>query len=122
VDRAAQQVTFEVVNTGTRHAAPDGFDPSQGTSREGHATCLVCNQVADAQYIRSEGQHRRLGQRLLAVIFEQSGTGKAYRTASAQDLAIFEDAQQRLLRILAVQPAATPTETIPLMTGLTRSL
>ena len=53
VDRAAKRVTFEVVDLA--NAAHKDFDPNQGTSSAGHATCLVCDQVADVEYVREEG-------------------------------------------------------------------
>jgi putative DNA methylase len=88
VNREAKQITFEVVNAGKQKTSD--FDPSKGTSSRGHATCLVCNQVADVEYIRAEGQAGRMRETPLAVIFEQGGVGKGYRP--------FTDRDEELLR------------------------
>jgi len=113
VDRHLKRVTFEVV-VGD---ALKGFDPAQGTTSRSSATCLLCSQVADAGYIRREGQQRRLGQRQMAVIFERPGAGKGYRVALDEDALSFDRAHSRLQEALASDPDALPTETIPLMSG-----
>jgi len=110
VDRQARRVTFEVVIG----KALKGFDPSQGTSSRGHATCLVCNQVADVEYVRAEGQAGRMGQMPLAVIYEQSGAGKGYRPFTDQDEALFQEARVRLAGV----DDDAPKETVPLMSGV----
>jgi adenine-specific DNA methylase len=45
-------VRFEVV---CGDEIPDDFDPSEGTSSRGSATCLVCGQTVEADYVRGEG-------------------------------------------------------------------
>ncbi len=105
VDRQAKQVTFEVV-TGK---ALEGFDPYQGTVSRGHATCLVCNQVADVEYIRAEGLAGRMWEIPLAVIYEQDGAGKGYRPFAKGDEGLFKEA-------LALSPKIkdeVPDESIP---------
>jgi putative DNA methylase len=97
VDRENKQVSFKVVDLGT-HKDTD-FDPAEGTSSRGHATCLVCNQVADVAYVRAEGQAGRLGQRPLAVIYEQAGAGKGYRPFTEQDEALFRESEALLAEV-----------------------
>jgi putative DNA methylase len=107
VDRQAKKVTFEVVDLG--HTALDGFDPSQGTSSRGHATCLVCNQVADVEYVRTEGQAGRMWEMPLAVIYEQDATGKGYRPFTKQDEKLFQEALASLVEV----DNEVPDEPIP---------
>ena len=76
-----------------------GFDPSEGTSSRGHATCLVCGQVADVAYIRAEGQAGRMWETPLAVIHEQEGTGKGYRPFTRQDEELFQEALTLLVEV-----------------------
>ncbi len=59
-------MTFEVIDLA--NAAHKDFDPNQGTSSAGHATCLVCGQVADVEHVREEGAAGRMGEMPLAVI------------------------------------------------------
>ena len=110
VDRDAKRVTFEVL-TGD---ALKGFDPSRGTSSRGHATCLVCNQVADVAYIRAEGKAGRMGEMPLAVICEQGRAGKGYRPFANQDRALFQEA----VTLLTEVDNKVPKEAIPLMSGV----
>jgi putative DNA methylase len=107
VDRAAKQVGFEVVDvTNTAH---NDFNPNQGTSSAGDATCLVCNQVADVEYVRAEGQAGRMGEMPLAVIYEQSAAGKGYRPYTAEDETLFQEARALLAEI----ESEAPSEPLP---------
>jgi len=116
VDRAAKRITFEVVDLSTRSAqGKPAFDPSQGTSSKGHATCLVCGQVANVEYVREEGVAGRMGETPLAVIYEQPGVGKGYRVFIAQDKEAFRKAQT----LSAAMQDEVPDEPIP-MTELRR--
>jgi putative DNA methylase len=108
VDRQAKQVAFEVV-TGK---ALKGFDPSQGTTRLGAATCLVCNQSVDGAFLQQAGMDGQLGQRLIAVIYEQEGTGKGYRAATKADEGLFEQANQILQSFQAKCNELVPDEPI----------
>jgi len=135
VDRAAKRVAFEVVDLSTRSAQRkpasqpaqggpqsavtaglwssgsdlDDFDPSQGTSSKGHATCLVCGQVADVEYVRGEGVTGRMWETPLAVIYEQAGAGKGYRPFTDQDEELFQEA----LALLAELDDEGPDEPLP---------
>jgi putative DNA methylase len=110
VDREVKRVVFEVVDMEAKR--PEGFDPSQGTSSRSAGTCLVCGQVADKQYVKSEGLAGRMGQRLLAVIYDQTGAGKGYRPATPTDEALFAQAQAAL-QALDPNSGLTPNELIP---------
>ena len=137
VDRDAKRVTFEVVDLapkpaqgaesaqgGPQSAATaglwsseselGGFDPSHGTSSRGHATCLVCNQVADVAYIRSEGEAGRMWETPLAVIYDHTEAGKGYRPFTNQDEELFQEALGLLIEV----DEEVPNEAIPLMSGV----
>jgi putative DNA methylase len=107
VDREAKQVTFEVVDIETQKVK--GFDPSQGTSSRGHATCLICGQVANVEYIRAEGQAGRMREIPLVVIYEQEEAGKGYRPFTDQDGELFQEA----LHLLGEVDEDTPDEPLP---------
>jgi adenine-specific DNA methylase len=112
VDRAARRVTFEVIDLGKSVAGGPqsaAFDPNLGTSSAGDATCLVCGQVADVEYIREEGAAGRMGEIPLAVIYEQSTSGKGYRPSTGQDADLVLAAQTILAQILD----EIPNESIP---------
>ncbi|MCX6032094.1 MAG: DUF1156 domain-containing protein [Chloroflexi bacterium] len=107
VDRAEKRITFEVVDVA--NAAYKDFDPNQGTSSAGHATCLVCGQVSDVEHIREEGAAGRMGEMPLAVICEQEDVGKSYRPTTKQDQRLFEVATE----LLAGVRSEVPDEPIP---------
>jgi len=94
VDREAKRVAFEVVE-----GDEIDFAPSQGTSSRGHATCLVCNQVADVEYIRAEGRTGRMRETPLAVIATREGRGKGYRPFTSQDEELFQEARDLLTEV-----------------------
>lgn len=105
VDRAAKQVNFEVVNLAGSpgHEHEDEFDPNEGTTRQGAATCLVCNQSVDGSFLQQAGMDEKTGQRLMAVIYEQANAGKGYRPATEADEALFKEAVERLQHRLVIQ-------------------
>jgi putative DNA methylase len=108
VDRQAKLVDFEVVELGKS----DGFDPSDGTTRQGAATCLVCNQSVDGASLQQAGKGGQLGQRLMAVIYEQADAGKGYRSTTEADEALFEQAHQTLQDLQAESGGLVPDEPI----------
>lgn len=95
VDAATKTVSFEVVDV------PKGQEwPEEGTIERGNATCLICNSAISNDSIRQQGIEGRMGQRLLTVVLSTGKDGKAYRTATLQDLQVFEAAKERLGSIL----------------------
>jgi putative DNA methylase len=109
VDHAAKRINFEVVDLAAQRTKSGDFDPNQGTTSRGNATCLVCGQVADVEYIRQEGLAGRMTETPLAVIYEQAQGGKGYRPFTLQDIALFGQAKE-LLAGMADQP---PDEPLP---------
>jgi len=110
LDRATKQVTFEVVDL--EDIAPDGFALPKGTSSRSAGTCLICGQVSDREYVKREGLDGRMGQKLLAVIYERAGTGKGYRPATSADETLFAQAQATL-QALDPESRMVPSELIP---------
>jgi putative DNA methylase len=107
VHREAKQVTFDVVNMD--QVKKGEFDPRQGTISRGHATCLVCDQVADVAYIRDEGIAGRMLDTPLAVVYSRSESGKGYRQFTADDEALFQQAVALLAKMDDVPSEPIPT-------------
>ncbi|MBD3305727.1 DUF1156 domain-containing protein, partial [candidate division KSB3 bacterium] len=107
VDQDTKQISFIVVDA--QHEEMGDFNPSEGTSSRGHATCLICGQTSDVKYVRSEGRDGRMGEMPLAVITEREGRGKAYRPFTSEDAALFHQAKELLE---AVEDEA-PNEPLP---------
>jgi adenine-specific DNA methylase len=97
VDRETKQISFKVVNIGKQENTD--FDPSKGTSSRGHATCLLCDQVADVEYVRAEGQAGRMKEMPLAVVYGQEEKGKGYRSFNNQDRILFQKASDLLITV-----------------------
>jgi putative DNA methylase len=112
VDRAAKQVNFEVVNLAGSLDHEDEFDPNEGTTRQGAATCLVCNQSVDGDFLQQAGMDGKIGQRLMAVIYEQPNAGKGYRPATIADEALFKEAVERLQQLRLENEGLIPDEPI----------
>jgi putative DNA methylase len=116
VGKADKRISFEIVDMGSSHPAHKDFDPSQGTVRHGDVFCLICSQVADVEYIRSEGLAGRMGEMPLAVIYEQSETGKGYRSITESDLRNYDFAKATLQQLQAKTSGGislVPDEVIP---------
>ncbi len=121
VDLTAKRVTFEVIDLNQPAAgkhqgqsAAGGpqsadFDPNQGTSSAGHATCLVCNQVADVEYVRAEGVAGRMSEMPLAVISEQTTAGKGYRPFTEDDVDLYRESARLAVKL----HNEAPDESIP---------
>ncbi len=112
IEKESKRVSFKVVELG-RGKLPD-FDPSLGTSSRGNATCLVCNQVANVEYVREEGCRNRMQKMPLAVIFNKSNSGKDYRLFSDRDAELFQHAASILNE---TQSDDLPTEPISYLSG-----
>lgn len=109
VDRERKQISYEVVDLTVGKNGAVEFDPSDGTVSKGHATCLVCGQVADVDYIREEGLAGRMWDTPLAVIYDTDGAGKGYRSSTSQDWAQYQQARS----LLAQFRETIPSEPIP---------
>jgi putative DNA methylase len=55
-----------------------GFDPSN-FSKGGNASCVFCGTVATSDYVKQEGQAKKIDKQLMAVVCTEEGrTGKTY--------------------------------------------
>ncbi len=55
-----------------------GFDPGK-FSKGGNAACIFCGTVATSDYVKKEGQGKRIGKQLMAVVCTKKGKrGKVY--------------------------------------------
>ena len=109
VDRAAKSIDFEVVE-----GDAIDFDPTDMTMKRGTIVCPVCGNSPDRDFLGREGRAKRLGERMLAVIYSQTGQkGKFYRESTRQDAEQFQEATQRLENIVAGDPSLVPTEATP---------
>jgi putative DNA methylase len=58
-----------------------GFDPGK-FSKGGNAACIFCGTVATSDYVKKEGQGKRIGKQLMAVVCTKKGKpGKIYLSA-----------------------------------------
>ena len=58
-----------------------GFDPGK-FSRGGNASCIFCGTVATSDYVKQEGQAKRMDKQLMAVVCTKEGIpGKIYLSA-----------------------------------------
>ncbi|MCD6101176.1 MAG: DUF1156 domain-containing protein [Candidatus Marinimicrobia bacterium] len=81
-DNEAKRPKFSVVQAYTRTEKEAiekfGFDPGK-FSRGGNASCVFCGTVATSDYVKKEGQAKRIGKQLMAVVCTKEGQrGKIY--------------------------------------------
>ncbi len=97
IDHASKRVDFEVVE-----GANVSGDPTEATTSRGDTVCLVCRQVATAEYVRQAGRDGKMGAMMTAVVLEAKGRGgKRYRPDTLVDLAAFEAAGTQLATLEA---------------------
>ena len=89
-------VEFKIVGSGYE-PMPHGFDPTKGTISRAVAVCPVCGGTVEAELTRQLFQEGKAGERMIAVVTHTPGTtGKRYRLATEDDLAIFREAESYL--------------------------
>ena len=86
VDHSAKTIRFEVKKGSGTPPLP------AKTGRGAKFKCLICQQVAPEQYIKTEGSAGRMGQQLMAVVAEGRG-GRVYVSPSHEQLSIAESAK-----------------------------
>jgi putative DNA methylase len=85
VDREKKEVRFTV-------RKGDGVPPDPPKVGQGvKFKCLVCNEMAEEQYIKNEGKARRMGQELMSVVIEGRG-GRSYLQPEERDVKIAREA------------------------------
>ncbi|MFQ5799910.1 MAG: DUF1156 domain-containing protein, partial [Bacteroidota bacterium] len=111
-------VSFKIVGT-DYDPMPTDFDPAAGTVARAVATCPVCGSTVEANMTRKLFQQGKAGQRMIAVVTHKPGaTGKCYRLATDQDMAVFKEAEaylqekrKKLMQEWGMDPV--PDEEIP---------
>jgi putative DNA methylase len=111
-DLALRRITLNIIELTT--ASRKSFNPSKLNIGTQGITCLVCGQTANWSCTRQEAVARRIGQRPLAVIYEQDGGTQGYRLFAAEDEALFHDAEARLPE----WKSEIPDEPIPVVDGM----
>ena len=87
---------FKIVGSGYE-PMPDGFDPTKGTISRAVAVCPLCGGTVEAKLTRQLFQEGKSGERMIAVVTHMPATtGKRYRVATEDDLAIFRGAESYL--------------------------
>ncbi len=88
--KGQKKVRFEVVEAANESDL--GFDP-EAFSKAGNATCPFCGTVADSNYVKMEGQAKRMAQQMMAIACVRPGSrGKAYLSADDYGQFIPDDA------------------------------
>jgi len=117
------KVGFKVVGDGYEEM-PAGFEPGNGSVARAVATCQVCGSVVDANTTRKLFRDGKARQRMVAVVLHHpKRRGKTYRIATAEDVRIFEEAEEyldkkreKLMLEWGMDPI--PNEELPLMSGV----
>lgn len=92
-DASRAHVQFKIVGDGYEKW-PEGYDPANGSVSRAVATCPVCGSMVEAKTTRKLFQDGKSAQRMFAVVVHKPGTsGKRYRIATNEDMAIFEQAE-----------------------------
>ena len=116
-------VEFKIVGDGYE-PMPDSFDATKGTISRAVAVCPLCGGTVEAQLTRQLFQTEKAGERMVAVVTHKPGTtGKRYRVATKEDLAVFEatkthlaEKREQLMMVWGEDPV--PDENLPLMSGV----
>lgn len=109
VGRESKEISFEVVE-----GDAIDFDPTDMTMKRGTIICPVCGNSPPKDFLGQEGRAKRLGERMLAVVYRMEGKkGKFYRVATKRDMDLSEEARKRLNCVLAENPDALPSESTP---------
>ena len=90
------KIEFKIVGDGYE-PMPDNFDPTKGTVSRAVVVCPLCGGTVEAKLTRQLFQEGKAGQRMVAVVTHTPGTtGKRYRVATEEDLAVFQEAAEHL--------------------------
>ena len=90
------QIAFSIIDT-AHEPIPENFDPGKGTINNGIVTCPLCNSTIPSKEKRLLFQAGMAREQILSVVIQhQNITGKQYRLATDEDIAIFNHAQRQL--------------------------
>jgi adenine-specific DNA methylase len=91
-DKKNKKINFEIVQ-----GKKIDFNPSQGTTKRATVLCPACGSGMSGKTLRKEARNGNMGQRLVAVmLFSPRRRRKIYRTANANDIEVFRQAEQHL--------------------------
>lgn len=115
-DIASRTIQFDILED-TSQILAAGFDPSQGTTRNGDAYCPLCGQITGVKHVRQLSREGKMSQRMIAVVLHHSDqTGKKYRIANEADIMAYEEASayfQDLVKLWPFPDEPVPTEQLP---------
>jgi len=119
LDTYAKKPRFTLVRSSAKNDAEAikefGFDPGK-FSRGGNASCIFCGTVATKDYVKNEGQAKRIGEELLAVVCAKGGErGKIYLSSDEiSSEAIFElnELERRIKEFCDETDLSAPDEKI----------
>lgn len=105
-DNETKRPKFSVVQTYVRDEKSAiekfGFDPGK-FSRGGNASCIFCGTVATSDYVKKEGQAKRIGKQLMAVVCtKERQRGKIYLSPDEVPKDLIPDEKEIWKRIEAV--------------------
>ena len=93
-----------------------GFDPGK-FSRGGNAPCVFCGTVATSDYVKKEGQAKRIGKQLMAVVCTKQGQrGKIYLSADDVPEDLIPDEKEiwrRIEKLCEETGLSVPEEELP---------
>lgn len=75
------EITFQVV---------EGITNEEGWNKRGNLTCPCCDQMTTVKQIKTQSTQGRLTPKVLAVIWDQPGSGKSYRIPRNEDITPIE--------------------------------
>jgi adenine-specific DNA methylase len=102
VKSGKESIDFELLEgKELQQAIDEGFDPSDGTVNNGHASCPVCGQVTKNKQLRDPAVSGQMGEQLVATILHHPDeSGKKYRLAEKRDTVVFQKAAKHLEKVV----------------------
>jgi len=111
-------VVSSLVRTEKEAIEQFGFDPGK-FSRGGNASCIFCGTVATSDYVKQEGQAKRMDKQLMAVVCTMEGRpGKIYLSAEDVPEDLIPDEKEiweRIERLCEETGLTVPEEELPTM-------
>lgn len=92
-----KSISFKVVGDNCNEKIPSEFDPKNGTTSKGKATCLVCGNRMDPKRVKALFVQEKNTEKMNAVIVNPTGrSGKIYHIADENHNIIFAKARDTL--------------------------
>ncbi|MHA1150932.1 MAG: DUF1156 domain-containing protein [Promethearchaeota archaeon] len=91
-----EKIEFEIIGMGYKQF-PKAFDPANGSIKRSRPKCLICKSEVANKDLIDQFKNNATGERLIAVIYlENTKSGKKYRVANENDMALFNRAKAEL--------------------------